>query len=120
MVYNERYLVDYDGKHSRLCRNIGLTVRILLIAFMQGDITREVPIVSQIAGRAVLDISGTKFIQKHNSIIPDLLQTHTLTYRLGYSCFLLSNSKQQDTKHLKLGKIDRTCWVTWRHHHHPL
>ena len=77
-------------------------MHILLIAFMQGDITCKVPIVSQIAGIAVLDMCGT--IQKHNSIIPDLLRTHT--HRLRYSCFLLSNSKQQDTKHLQLGKIN--------------
>ena len=82
MIYNEGYLVGYGGKHNKLCRNMGLTVQsvhMLLIAFMQGDMTRKVPIVSQIAGRAVLDICET--IQKHNSIIPDLLRTRT--HRLG-------------------------------------
>ena len=26
MIYNERYLVGYAGKHNRLCRNMGLTL----------------------------------------------------------------------------------------------
>ena len=26
MIYNERYLVGYDGKHNRLYRNMGLTL----------------------------------------------------------------------------------------------
>ena len=51
-------------QHNRLCRNMGLTVYILLIACMQGGIRRMVSTVSQVSGRAVLDISGT--IQKFN------------------------------------------------------
>ena len=54
---NEMYLVGYDGKHIRLCRNISETMK------------------------------------KHNSIILDLLQTHTLTgWDTVASCFRIGKA----------------------------
>ena len=84
--------VGYDGKHSRLRRNMGLTLYTLLTTFLwPGEITRKVLIVSPISGRAVPDISGITCMKKHNSIIRSAADSHT--HMLGYSCFLLSNRK---------------------------
>ena len=61
----------------------------------QGDTPKV--LVSPISERAVLDISEIK--KKHNSIIRSAADSHT--YRLVYSCFLLSTRKSNRTQVLQ-------------------
>ena len=62
---------------SMKCISLVIMVQTQQTVQDQRHITRKVLIGSPISVRAVLDISGT--MQKHNSIILDLIQTHTLT-----------------------------------------